>query len=267
EEAARATGFDAVVVGGGLYANRWHRDARRFVERREKDLRHVPVWFFSSGPLDYSPTRAVIPPITQVQILMERVGAKGHMTFGGRLPPDATGFPASAMAKEKSGDWRSPDQIRAWGVEIARALPTAKPGVAIEHPGRSRARLVLHGVVGWALCALVMGGLLSVTSTSVALAVHAVAAPSIFLLVARHYFRARGAREPLTTAVAFVAIVALLDLFVARFVRHGYAMFASIAGTWLPFALIFVVTWVTGLVIASMPWPKAPKAKATPRTA
>ena len=26
--------YDAVVVGGALYANRWHKDARRFVPRR-----------------------------------------------------------------------------------------------------------------------------------------------------------------------------------------------------------------------------------------
>jgi hypothetical protein len=32
DEAARATGFDAVIVGGALYANRWHR-AAGFVQR------------------------------------------------------------------------------------------------------------------------------------------------------------------------------------------------------------------------------------------
>ena len=137
EEAARATGFDAVVVGGALYANRWHRAARRFVTRREKDLRSVPVWFFSSGPLDDSADRQIIPPTTQVEILMERVGAQGHVTFGGRLLSDARGFPASAMAKKRAGDWRRPDTIRSWANEIARALPTARPGVVIAQPGRS----------------------------------------------------------------------------------------------------------------------------------
>src|SRR5689334_17224121 len=46
--AMKATGFDAVIVGGALYANRWHPDARHFVNRQEKKLRGVPVWFFSS---------------------------------------------------------------------------------------------------------------------------------------------------------------------------------------------------------------------------
>ena len=30
-------------------------------------------------------------------------------------------------------------------------------------------------------------------------------------------------------------------------------MFASIAGTWLPFALIFLATWATGSILAMMP--------------
>src|SRR4029079_19360743 len=47
-DAAHATGFHAVIVGGAVYATRWHPDARRFVSRRVKDLRRVPVWFFSS---------------------------------------------------------------------------------------------------------------------------------------------------------------------------------------------------------------------------
>ena len=47
-------GHDAVVVGGALYAMRWHRGARRFVKRNAKSLRGSPVWLFSSGPLDDS---------------------------------------------------------------------------------------------------------------------------------------------------------------------------------------------------------------------
>jgi len=54
-------------------------------------------------------------------------------------------------------------------------------------------------------------------------------------------------QDPLSTAVMFVAIVALLDLVVvAGGVQHSLAMFTSVVGTWLPFALIFGVTWATG---------------------
>jgi hypothetical protein len=178
---------------------------------------------------------------------MERVGALGHATFGGRLAADARGFPASAMAKTRSGDWRNLSRIRAWATDIARVLPTARPGPVVEQPGGSIVRLAAHGALGWAACAVVMGVLLEVSSLGVALGLHAVAVPIVFGFVARHYFRARGARSSIGTALAFVAIVALLDLtVVAGFVQRSLAMFGSVMGTWVPFTLIVAVTWATG---------------------
>jgi menaquinone-dependent protoporphyrinogen oxidase len=117
-------GYDAVIVGGALYALRWHRAARRFVKRHTAELRLRPVYFFSSGPLDDSASQKDIPPVKGVEKLMRRVGAKGHVTFGGRLSSDAKGFPASAMAKKNAGDWRDPAQVRAWASSIAPALRT-----------------------------------------------------------------------------------------------------------------------------------------------
>ena len=108
------TGFDAVVVAGALYMNRWHRDARRFVSRCGNRLRELPVWLVSSGPLDDSAEHEDIPATKQVAKLANRVGARGHVTFGGRLSPHASGFPASAMAKTRAGDWRDEAHVRRW---------------------------------------------------------------------------------------------------------------------------------------------------------
>lgn len=108
------TEFDAVVVVGALYANRWHRDARRFVRRNTAALRELPVWLVSSGPLDDSAEHEDIPATKQVAKLANRVGARGHVTFGGRLSPHASGFPASAMAKTRAGDWRDEAHVRRW---------------------------------------------------------------------------------------------------------------------------------------------------------
>ena len=85
--------YDAVVVGGALYSSRWHRQARQFVRQHAGELRQRPTFFFSSGPLDDWPGRSVIPPVRQVKALMNRVGARDHVTFGGRLAPDAAGLP------------------------------------------------------------------------------------------------------------------------------------------------------------------------------
>jgi hypothetical protein len=249
-------------LSAALYAGRWHHAARRFVARRQRGLRRVPVWFFSSGPLGDSSDREDIPPTLQVQVLTEGVGALGHVTFGGRLAGDARGFPASAMARTRAGDWRNDARIRAWAADLARTLPTTRPGPVVEQPGGSMVRLVAHGTVGWAACAAIMGALLQATSIGMALGIHAVAAPAVFVFVARHYFRTRGARGAMETALLFVAIVALLDLIVVSgLVQRNLAMFGSVFGTRIPFALIGAVTWVTG----EWRWMAPPRRETQPR--
>jgi menaquinone-dependent protoporphyrinogen oxidase len=262
-QAARAPAdvgsHDAVLLGGALYANRWHRDARDFVDRHQAALRRVPVWMFSSGPLDDSADRGAIAPTREVAVLMERVGAVGHVTFGGRMPADARGFPAAAMAKTHAGDWRNPEHVRAWAADIARALPYARPEPAIDHPGRTPGRLVAHGVAGWAIYAAIAGAA-SYGPRALALTVGALAAPLVFAAIASYYFRGRGARAALPTAIAFTAIVAGLDaIVVAGLFQRSAAMFGSVVGTWLPLALIFATTWITGSIIATLPWPRPPR--------
>lgn len=120
-------GYDVVIVGGALYANRWHKAARAFVKRHTAELRRVPTYFFSSGPLDESAVKRSIPPVRGVAKLMDRVGARGHATFGGRLSSHARGIPASSMAKKMAGDWRDPGQVRAWTGEVAADLRSQSP--------------------------------------------------------------------------------------------------------------------------------------------
>lgn len=247
-------GFDAAIIGGAVYASRWHRAALNFVSRNIESLKRIPVWLFSSGPLDKSADQKVIPPVREVAVLMERVGALGHTTFGGRLPPDARGFPASAMAKKHAGDWRNQERVHAWAAEIAETLPAARPADAHEPAGRSLGRVLSFGVAGWALCAFVMGGLMAIAPLWLALTLHAVAAPVIFAVLSYYYFRVPGARQPLPTALAFTALVILLDaVVVAGLILRSPDMFTSIPGTWLPFALIFAATWVTGTIVSMMP--------------
>lgn len=116
------SGYDAVVVGGALYAGRWHREARRFVRRHRAPLGHQMVWMFSSGPLDGSAATDDIPPVPGVRALMEAVGARGHVTFSGSLSPDVKGFLASRKARRQAGDWRDDEHIIGWGHQIAAAL-------------------------------------------------------------------------------------------------------------------------------------------------
>jgi menaquinone-dependent protoporphyrinogen oxidase len=85
--------YDAVIVGGALYNRRWHRHARRFVKRHTDLLRTRPVWLFSSGPLDDSAATGGIEPVAQVQQLLQRIGARGHVTWAVGWHPMRRAFP------------------------------------------------------------------------------------------------------------------------------------------------------------------------------
>src|SRR5512138_2454666 len=84
-KAAAPTDHDAVIVAGALYANRWHRDASRFVRRHATLLLTHPVWLVASGPLDDTARSGQLPPVRHVAKLAELVSARGQVTFGGRL--------------------------------------------------------------------------------------------------------------------------------------------------------------------------------------
>ncbi len=114
--------YDAVVLGSALYAGRWLPDAVRVLRRLAKDPRHPPVWVFHSGPLGDKGASKPISLPGKVATLAGKVGAPPVVTIGGRLVEDADGFIAGKMAKKVAGDWRSPDDIRAFADRVAAAL-------------------------------------------------------------------------------------------------------------------------------------------------
>ena len=115
---------------------------------------------------------------------------------------------------------------------------------------KNAAITVAYALAGWALCATTMGVGMRVTGLGNALVTHAVAAPVIFAALSFVYFRRTTSWPPLYAATAFLGIVMLMDVFVvALLIERSFAMFESILGTWLPFLLIFVSTWWTGLAV------------------
>jgi hypothetical protein len=78
------------------------------------------------------------------------------------------------------------------------------------------------------------------------------ASPIIFTVVSASDFSWFGGTGPAATAAAFLAIVIFLDVFViALLVEKSFDMFRSVLGTWLPFALIFLASWLTGWATAA----------------
>ncbi|MET9346357.1 flavodoxin domain-containing protein [Streptomyces termitum] len=119
-------GYDGVVLGGALYAGRWNGEARRCARRNAEQLRHRPVWLFSSGPVDRSAEQRDIPPVRGVARRMKRLGAREHVTFGGALTADSPDLVARALVRHgKGGDFRDPARVRAWAHRIGAALEEA----------------------------------------------------------------------------------------------------------------------------------------------
>jgi menaquinone-dependent protoporphyrinogen oxidase len=125
QDAADAPGIgdvDVVVVGGGLYMNRWVPSVRNWVRRHTATLKIVPVWFFSSGPLDDSARAGDLAPVPSVARTAKEIEISGHMTFGGFLDKKPHGFVARRMARRYAGDWRDPDQVAEWVHQICRHM-------------------------------------------------------------------------------------------------------------------------------------------------
>lgn len=124
--------YDAVILGAGLYAGRWQHDAVRFVRRHRTRLARQPVWLFSSGPLDDSATDGNLPAPPGVTRLADRIDARAHITFGGRLVKGARGFIARQILRQgRGGDFRDRERIRAWAHSVADELLRAGAGGAV----------------------------------------------------------------------------------------------------------------------------------------
>ena len=110
--------------------------------------------------------------------------------------------------------------------------------------------ILAHAFVGWALCAATMGIGMAVTSLDNTLIAHAIGAPIFFAVVSLVYFRKFNFTTPLQTALVFIAFVIAMDVFVvAMLINKSFEMFASLLGTWIPFALIFASTYLTGRLV------------------
>ena len=115
---------------------------------------------------------------------------------------------------------------------------------------RQIAIIAIHAFIGWALCAATMGIGMAVTSMQTTLILHAIGAPIFFAAVSFNYFKRFSFTSPLKTALIFIGFVIFVDFFlVAMVINKNFDMFLSPLGTWIPFALIFTSTYLTGKAI------------------
>jgi menaquinone-dependent protoporphyrinogen oxidase len=143
------SGFDAHVVGSGVYIGSWLKEGIEYLERNQTALATRPVWLFSSGPIpnankpaDTSDllTQALGPTDgpgsgghKRIDALSTAIGPRGHRVFLGAYDPND---PPKTMQERlirlmpavknalPAGDFREWDTIEAWSHEIAAQLET-----------------------------------------------------------------------------------------------------------------------------------------------
>ena len=110
--------------------------------------------------------------------------------------------------------------------------------------------ILAHSFIGWAFCAAIMGIGPQLMGMRITLIVHLILGPIGFGLLSIYYHRRFGFTSPIVTAAVFLLFVAGMDFFLVGLIILGnIEMFTSVIGIWLPFALIFLLSFAGGLLV------------------
>jgi menaquinone-dependent protoporphyrinogen oxidase len=131
------TDADAFVIGSGVYAGRWAKEAADYVRQHRAILVGRPVWLFSSGPVGDMAVRHEPVEPKEVGALRAMVNPRGHRIFPGALDRgtldgSTLGFAERLIAKTMipEGDYRDWKAIDDWAAGIAREVarvPARRP--------------------------------------------------------------------------------------------------------------------------------------------
>ncbi len=112
--------YGGVVLGGGIYVGRWHRDARGFAKHFGDTLREIPVAVFALGPVDDDPEhRAGSEKQFRAALAHLTFEPVATAVFGGAVDPRRLAFPFNRMAAADVRDWAA---IRVWAIQLAEVF-------------------------------------------------------------------------------------------------------------------------------------------------
>ncbi len=110
--------------------------------------------------------------------------------------------------------------------------------------------LLAHAFVLWVLCGATIAIGRAITTMELTLIIHAIGAPIFAFLVSLYYYKKFNFTTPMQTAVVFLLFIIVMDAgLVAPVFEKSFEMFKSLLGTWIPFGLIFLSTYITGLIV------------------
>jgi menaquinone-dependent protoporphyrinogen oxidase len=135
-------GYDAVILGSGLYVPHRASDGGGFLARHRAALATRSVWLFCAGPIGRSRgaagTAAAGSDEPSVAAVGRAVGARGTAIFGPvGLPEDADPMERLAPVNQQ--------RVRAWAAEIAAELRAPVPRAGRRQPlGRCKPIALAH---------------------------------------------------------------------------------------------------------------------------
>lgn len=117
-------GYDALVLGSGVYAGHWLSTATDFVKRFHTQFPGRLVWLFSSGPLG-EPLKPDDEHAIDASNIVSSTGAIEHRIFAGKLDREDLGYGEKALAiafRATEGDFRDWPAVEAWVQHIVESL-------------------------------------------------------------------------------------------------------------------------------------------------
>ena len=120
--------YDAYVIGSGIYAGMWRKEAVNFVINNEKLLSDKPVWIFSSGPTGEGDVKDLMSGWEypgKIRRAVESITPRDITAFHGVIYSEKLIFfhrLILKMVKAPSGDFRNWDTITDWAKYIAADL-------------------------------------------------------------------------------------------------------------------------------------------------
>ncbi|MEJ2210472.1 MAG: flavodoxin domain-containing protein [Anaerolineae bacterium] len=120
--------YGAIVLGSGVYAGMWRKEAAQFLEVHQARLAECPVWLFSSGPSGEGDPVELLDgwrfPEAQKPIA-DRISPRDMAVFHGNIDRDKVNLAEKLIVKAvkgEFGDFRDWDAIRSWASDIASEL-------------------------------------------------------------------------------------------------------------------------------------------------
>lgn len=139
EYAGDVTRYGAVVLGSGVYAGHWLRQAADLLQANESVLRERPVWLFSSGPTGEGDPVEILEGWRfpeNLRPIADRIKPRDVVVFHGKIDPSVLHLGDKLIikaVKARTGDFRDWRAIEAWARHIAGQLagrPADQPAVS-----------------------------------------------------------------------------------------------------------------------------------------